>query len=105
MYIPTHFEVTDRDALHAAIERYSFAVIVSGEAGQLVASHLPLLIDRVAAEANVLGVVYVPKNVSEEKFICVNGLYGIVRHCGSNKAGDVALREFLAGPLGAGFDL
>lgn len=46
MYVPAHFAVTDRGSLHAAIERYSFAAIVSGAGGQLVASHLPLLIER-----------------------------------------------------------
>jgi transcriptional regulator len=46
MYIPSHFENDALDQLHAAIERYSFALIVSGAGGQLVASHLPLLLDR-----------------------------------------------------------
>src|SRR5262245_22288245 len=46
MYVPPHFTVSDLGKLHAAIERYSFALIVSGTGGQLVASHLPLLLDR-----------------------------------------------------------
>ena len=45
MYTPAAFAVTDLPKLHAAIESYSFAVLVSpGE--ELIASHLPLLLDR-----------------------------------------------------------
>ena len=45
MYTPAAFVVTDLPKLHAAIEAYSFAVLVSpGE--ELIASHLPLLLDR-----------------------------------------------------------
>jgi transcriptional regulator len=54
MYIPAHFAMTDRDVLHAAIERYSFALIVSGLGGKLVASHLPLLIERDAGPHGTL---------------------------------------------------
>jgi transcriptional regulator len=46
MYIPAHFSVTDQAALHDAIERYSFATLVSHANGQMEASHLPLLLDR-----------------------------------------------------------
>lgn len=46
MYIPPHFAVTDLAVLHEAIERYSFALLVSGSEADLVASHLPLLLER-----------------------------------------------------------
>ena len=46
MYIPAHFAQRDPLALYEAIERYSFATLVSGAAGELTASHLPLLLDR-----------------------------------------------------------
>lgn len=46
MYIPRHFAETDRSRLHDAIEAYSFATLVSSAAGEMEASHLPLLLDR-----------------------------------------------------------
>ena len=46
MYIPAHFAPPDHESLYAAIERYSFATLVSPSAGGLVASHLPLLVAR-----------------------------------------------------------
>jgi transcriptional regulator len=46
MYIPAHFAKRDLAVLHDAIERYSFATLVSSAAGGLSASHLPLLLDR-----------------------------------------------------------
>jgi transcriptional regulator len=46
MYLPKHFAETDPGRLHAAIEAYSFATLVSGADGDLVASQLPLLLDR-----------------------------------------------------------
>jgi transcriptional regulator len=46
VYIPPHFAATDHSVLHEAIERYSFALLVSGADEELVASHLPLLLDR-----------------------------------------------------------
>lgn len=45
MYTPEAFAVADLPTLHAAIEANSFAVLVS-QAGELVASHLPLLLQR-----------------------------------------------------------
>ncbi len=54
MYIPTHFANDDLDQLHAAIERYSFALIVSREGEQFAASHLPLLLDRRAGPQGTL---------------------------------------------------
>jgi transcriptional regulator len=54
MYIPPAFYVSDLSQLHAAIERYSFALIVSRSGEQLVASHLPLLLDRQAGPSGSL---------------------------------------------------
>jgi transcriptional regulator len=54
MYVPPHFANNNLDELHAAIERYSFALIVSGAGGQLVASHLPLLLDRQDGDCGAL---------------------------------------------------
>jgi transcriptional regulator len=54
MYVPAHFAPPNLDAVYAAIERYSFATLVSA-AGGLVASHLPLLLDRPVARDSVAG--------------------------------------------------
>lgn len=54
MYIPPPFAVADRDKLFQAIEDYSFALLVSGSGESLVASHLPLLLDREAGEQGTL---------------------------------------------------
>src|SRR5262245_51033700 len=47
MYIPNHFAQSDLSTLHEAIEHYSFATLVSSAAGEMSASHLPLLLDRI----------------------------------------------------------
>jgi transcriptional regulator len=54
MYIPAHFAQRDLAALHEAIERYSFATLVSDAGGELTASHLPLLLDRTVGENGAL---------------------------------------------------
>ena len=46
MYLPQSFAENDLGRLHAAIEAYSFATLVSGADAELEASHLPLLLDR-----------------------------------------------------------
>ncbi len=46
MYLPKHFAETDLGRLHAAIETYSFATLISTADGVVQASHLPLLLDR-----------------------------------------------------------
>jgi transcriptional regulator len=46
VYIPPPFAVTDLAVLHEAIERWSFALLVSGRGEELIASHLPLLLER-----------------------------------------------------------
>lgn len=54
MYLPQHFAETDLSRLHAAIERYSFATLVSSAADAMQASHLPLLLERDAGPAGTL---------------------------------------------------
>jgi transcriptional regulator len=54
MYVPPHFAQPDLQALYDAIERYSFATLVSGAAAELSASHLPLLLDRTRGDWGTL---------------------------------------------------
>lgn len=54
MYIPQHFAQPDMATLQAAIERYSFATLVSGGAGGLSGSHLPLLLERAGGASGTL---------------------------------------------------
>jgi transcriptional regulator len=54
VYTPPPFAETDRDKIFQAIEDYSFAVLVSGAGESLVASHLPLLLDRDSSEHGTL---------------------------------------------------
>jgi transcriptional regulator len=46
MYVPAAFAVTDLDLLHAAIEAQGLAIMVTMTPDGLIASHLPLLLDR-----------------------------------------------------------
>lgn len=46
MYIPPSFLETDVGKLHDFMEQHSFATLISTQAGEPFASHLPLLIDR-----------------------------------------------------------
>ena len=57
MYTPSHFAETDLAKLHAAIEAYSFATLVSQRDGELAASHLPLLLSREQSEATPCGML------------------------------------------------
>ena len=54
MYVPPHFAVTDRAALHTFIERHSFGLLVSQVAGVPFATHLPFLLDRDAGPHGTL---------------------------------------------------
>ena len=54
MYVPTYFAEHDLAKLHDAMERYSFATLVSGSGSELTASHLPLLIDRTTGSQGTL---------------------------------------------------
>lgn len=46
MYIPDAFRVTETESLYSFIERYDFATIVSSSAAGIVASHVPVILDR-----------------------------------------------------------
>jgi transcriptional regulator len=46
IYLPDVFHETDRDALHALIESYSFATLISPGSTEPMITHLPLLLDR-----------------------------------------------------------
>ncbi len=54
MYTPASFRQDDQDELFGLIERHSFAVLVSQQSNELVASHLPLLVDRTAGPSGHL---------------------------------------------------
>ena len=54
MYIPSSFVEHDRERLFELMERESFATLVSQLAGQPFATHLPLLVDRVAGSSGRL---------------------------------------------------
>jgi transcriptional regulator len=45
VYIPKAFEETRPEVLHALIQQNSFGILVSQESGELVASHLPFLLE------------------------------------------------------------
>ena len=45
MYIPKAFREDDIDTLHAFMREYSFAILVTRRNGDLLASHLPFLLD------------------------------------------------------------
>jgi transcriptional regulator len=45
MYIPTHFEETDPNVLHALIRSHPLGAWVTTHAGELAANHIPFLID------------------------------------------------------------
>jgi transcriptional regulator len=46
MYVPPHFQQSDRTELFDFIEQHSFGLLVSNLNGEPFASHLPLLVDR-----------------------------------------------------------
>jgi transcriptional regulator len=54
MYVPSSFAPPDEASLYEAMERYSFAALISGRGEELVASHLPLLVDRTRGERGEL---------------------------------------------------
>lgn len=56
MYLPDHFCESDKEKLHDFIERNSFALVTSPTGGSVVASHLPVLLEREAgAEGCLVG--------------------------------------------------
>lgn len=46
MYLPIAFAVTDLTVLHDFMERYSFATLVTQHSGEMIASHIPFVLDR-----------------------------------------------------------
>lgn len=46
IYLPDAFHETNLDALHALIESYSFATLISPDSIEPMITHLPLLLDR-----------------------------------------------------------
>lgn len=50
MYIPASFHIRDRAAILAFMRYYSFATLVSNDAGQLHATHLPLTVEEQGAD-------------------------------------------------------
>jgi transcriptional regulator len=46
IYVPEAFHETDREVLHALIDAWGFATLVSPDAKDPVITHLPLLLDR-----------------------------------------------------------
>jgi transcriptional regulator len=55
MYIPPAFQNTDRASLLEFIERNSFGLLISQSAGELIASHLPLLVGNEENETILFG--------------------------------------------------
>ena len=54
MYIPAAFRVTDTDRLHQFIHANSFALLTTSSGRGLVASHVPLLLDRTRGSLGML---------------------------------------------------
>lgn len=55
MYTPPSFQINDRATLFALMEEFSFATLVTGDAGSLVASHLPLVVQDDASGGRIFG--------------------------------------------------
>ena len=45
MYTPAHFQIEDRDTLHAFMRQHSFATIVSSDGNVPQATHMPVLLN------------------------------------------------------------
>lgn len=54
MYIPKSFSQTDLDILHAFMQKYNFATLVSQVENELTATHLPLMLDSTRGEYGTL---------------------------------------------------
>ncbi len=54
MYLPKHYDVTDRQQLHDFIKGNGFGILFSGNGPEPVASHLPFILDESAGEQGIL---------------------------------------------------
>ena len=54
MYLPKHYAVTDKRRLHEFIKDNGFGILFSGAGPELVASHLPFILDAAAGEQGTL---------------------------------------------------
>jgi transcriptional regulator len=55
VYLPSHFTETRPEVLAAHLDRYDFALLVTGGRGGLIASHVPVLAERRGADLHLLG--------------------------------------------------
>ncbi len=56
MYVPKHFEETDREILLDLIDDYGFATVISWGAAEPQVTHVPLMVDRqVKGQEHLLG--------------------------------------------------
>ncbi|HTW64519.1 MAG TPA: FMN-binding negative transcriptional regulator [Bryobacteraceae bacterium] len=54
MYVPKVFAVEELPRLHAFMDEFSFAAMVTQHDGQMIASHIPFILDRSVAPYGVL---------------------------------------------------
>jgi transcriptional regulator len=54
MYVPEFNRVEDNDKIDELLERYGFATVVTQKNGDILASHLPVLLERRSDDARVL---------------------------------------------------
>ena len=54
IYVPAAFKEVGRDVLHALIESFSFATLISPDSNDPTITHLPLLLDRTRGEQGTL---------------------------------------------------
>jgi len=53
--VPTSFGVSNEGTLASFVERYGFATLISGSAGELVASHIPIMLQRSGGKLILVG--------------------------------------------------
>ena len=54
MYIPEQFREQDIGVLQDFMERFDFATLITQQSGEIIASHLPFLLDRTAGQYGTL---------------------------------------------------
>lgn len=62
MYIPDYFREQDVQVLQEFIEQYNFAVLVTQQKGEMIASHIPFVLDRSGGQYGVLRAHIAKKN-------------------------------------------